>query len=374
MRILYILTSLGIGGAESQVTALAARMAAKGHTVAFMVLKHSDEEWPTKLPVMRLNLPKTASGIWKGLRFAQQFITLFRPDLLHSHTFPANLFARLLRLRGPRPSPILVNTLHNVYEGGWHRMALYALTDPLADAVTAVSEAAASRFLRWHAVSPGKLSVLGNGIDTEVFAPIPGERKRTRARMAAGSAFIWLAVGRIAPAKDYANLLQAFRKLRAKQPGGRLWIAGEGDPDAIRELMLESNAGVEFLGLRRDIPELLCAADAYVLSSAWEGLPLALAEAMAMQKPVVATDVGGVRELIGEAGLLVPAKEPEALAAAMELVMLMPEMPRMRMAHAARARVESLYSLSAKAVAWEALYRRLNGDLDQEAAKAGVTP
>src|ERR1700733_16325802 len=97
VRILYILTSLGIGGAEKQVVSLAERMAAKGHTVALIVLKHADEEWPVKIPVLRLNLRKTTMGILRGLRFAKNFVTLFRPDILHSHTFPANLFTRLLR-------------------------------------------------------------------------------------------------------------------------------------------------------------------------------------------------------------------------------------------------------------------------------------
>ena len=120
MRILYILTSLGIGGAEKQVVALAERMAAKGHVVALLVLKHTDEEWPVKLPVMRLNMRKTPLGVGRGLRFARDFLVLFRPDILHSHTFPANIFTRLLvlMLRSTPLRPRVLNTIHNVNEGG----------------------------------------------------------------------------------------------------------------------------------------------------------------------------------------------------------------------------------------------------------------
>ncbi len=232
MRILYLLTSLGIGGAEKQVVSLAERMAAKGHAVALIVLKHADEEWPSKLPVLRLNIRKTPLGILRGLRFAKSFVTLFRPDILHSHTFPANLFTRLLRmmLRGQGAVPRVINTIHNVQEGGWHRMLLYRITDPMADQITAVSAAAAERFVRLRSVPAGKMRVLTNGIDTEAFTPDRARRKRTRAEMLAEDDFIWLAVGRLAPAKDYPNLLRAFAQLRTTYPGSSLWIAGEGNP------------------------------------------------------------------------------------------------------------------------------------------------
>jgi len=353
VRIVYFLTTLGVGGAEKQTIALAERMAARGHAVSLVVLKHTEEEWPVKLPVLRLNLRKSPFGVWRGLRFAGNFLTLFRPDLVHSHTFPANLFARLLRLGSARDgAPAIVNTIHNMYEGGWHRMAMYALTDTLSDAVTAVSTAAAERYARLHAVPSKKLSVLTNGIDTAVFVHDRARRSRVRKQMLAGNRFIWLAVGRIAPAKDYPNLLRAFALVKAEESDTELWIAGEGVSDFSKE------THVRMLGLRRDVIELLDAADGFVLSSAWEGLPLALGEAMAMEKPVVATDVGGVRELTGKHGVLVPAKDSEALAAAMLGVMRMDRSSRRFMGHAARARIEMDFSMEAKADAWEALYER----------------
>ena len=356
MRILYILTSLGIGGAEKQVVALAERMAAKGHVVALLVLKHTDEEWPVKLPVMRLNMRKTPLGVGRGLRFARDFLVLFRPDILHSHTFPANIFTRLLvlMLRSTPLRPRVLNTIHNVNEGGWHRMLLYRATDPLAGRTTAVSAAAADRFTRLHAVSPNKISVLTNGIDTDQFAPDRTRRKRTRTESSLGTAFLWLAVGRLAPAKDYPNLLRAFAQVRSVHPSARLWIAGEGDAALFAG---EPAEAVEFLGLRHDIPDLLDAADGFVLSSAWEGMPLAVGEAMAMEKLVVATDVGGVRELVGDAGLIVQPKDSGALAEAMLKAMAMPEMERKTMQRDARRRIQMHYSMPVKAEEWEQFYR-----------------
>jgi glycosyltransferase involved in cell wall biosynthesis len=180
--------------------------------------------------------------------------------------------------------------------------------------------------------------------------------------MGAHKQFVWLAAGRIVPAKDYPNLQQAFAIVRAADPAARLWIAGEAaenEPASMRSL--ETELGLEeavyWLGLRRDMPALMDAADGFVLSSAWEGMPLALGEAMAMQKPVVATDVGGVREMVGDEGLIVPPKSPEALAQAMLTVMCCEPEGRHALGHAARKRIQSHFSMETKADEWEAFYR-----------------
>lgn len=360
MRILYVLTSLGIGGAEKQVIDLAARMAARGHTVALIVLKHLDEEWPVKLPVLRLNMRKTPLGIYRGLRFAAKFAALFRPDILHSHTFPANLFTRLLKpmVHAEGHATRVINTIHNVHEGGWHRMLLYRATDARADQVTAVSKAAAERFMQLHAVSACKMLPLANGIDTDAFAPDRARRKRVRAQMQAGAKFVWIAVGRLAPAKDYPNLLRAFAQVRREKPNACLWIVGEGDLQ-LAHLEQGEDSGVQLLGLRHDIVELLDTADAYVLSSAWEGMPLAVGEAMAMEKPVVATDVGGVRELVGEAGFVVAPKDSQLLAESMLKVMDLAEQARKEIGRDARNRIQLYFSIYEKADEWEQLYSRV---------------
>ena len=124
-----------------------------------------------------------------------------------------------------------------------------------------------------------------------------------------------------------------------------------------RELGIED--AVRWLGLRRDMPALLDAADAFVSGSAWEGMPLAVGEAMAMEKPVVATGVGGVRELVGDAGVLVPPKNSPALAEAMLAAMGKSREDRARLGRAARQRIMRHFSIDATAGAWEELYRSL---------------
>jgi len=364
MRIVYVLTTLGMGGAERQVSALAERMATRGHAVSLIVLRpRQPEEWSTTVDRVYLDMRKTPVGLFAGFARGRRYLRAFEPELIHSHVFPANMAARVLRLCISAP---VISTVHNVYEGLWPRMLAYRLTDPLCCWTTAVSQSAADRYVRLKAVPARKCSVLSNGIDTAELVPDPERRARTRVAMGAGEGeeFVWLAAGRIAPAKDYPNLLHAFARVRKEAPQARLWIAGESagpKTGAVQAMAakLGIKASVRLLGLRRDMPGLFDASDGFVLASAWEGMPLALGEAMAMEKLVVATDVGGVRELAGDCGSIVPARSSNALAEAMLELMQRTREVRGLMGRAARERILAHFSMEAKADEWEALYRRV---------------
>ena len=357
MRIAYMLTSLGIGGAEKQVIAIGERMAARGHEVALIILRSAEErEWPTTLKVHRLCMRKSVPGILRGLARANRQLRSFKPDLLHSHTLPANMTARILRAIGVAP-PVL-STIHNVYEGGWHRTLAYRLTDRLTIRTTAVSRAVADQYIQIKAVPRDKCSVITNGIDTDTFSPSPLTSSRVVEEPSKPQPFRWLAAGRDVPAKDFDNLIAAFQVVRSAMPNAQLRIAGQ--PASHRSKLTDSEAkGIRWLGICKDMPGTFAQCDAFVLSSAWEGLPLVVAEAMAMEKPVVATDVGGVCDLVGDAGSIVSAKNSQALADEMLHMMRMPENERREMGKAARARIIQHFDMSAKAEEWESLYARL---------------
>jgi glycosyltransferase involved in cell wall biosynthesis len=281
---------------------------------------------------------------------------------MHSHGFHANLVARMLRLGVS--SPRLLCTIHNVYEGGWHRMLLYRITDPLTTFTTAVSGAARQRFVLCKAVPEEKCGVVFNGIDAEEFAPDSVRRAAKRTEMSVNGEFVWLAAGRVVPAKDLANLLQAFALVRANRPEVRLWIAGTGADAEFEKSYalaeeLELSDLICWLGLRRDLAALLDAADGFVLASGWEGMPLVVGEAMAMEKTVVATEAGGVRELTGEAARVVPIRDAPALAEAMLKAMRMPAEERSALGRAARARILEIFGMETKMLEWEELYENL---------------
>jgi len=364
MRIVYVLTSLGMGGAEKQVLAVAERMVKRGHVVALLVLRtRFAEEWPTAVTTTYLGMRKAPLSVLTSLVHGRRFLLGFQPHLVHSHSFHANIFARWLGLLKPRP--VVISTIHNVYEGGWLRMLAYRLTDGLSRRTVAVSAAAARRFVSLRAVAEPKCLVIPNGIDPAEFTRDPERRARTRAAMGIQDhSFVWLAAGRVTPAKDYPNLFHAFARARQRRQDTQLWIAGEGSSAELARLrklsaQLSLDDAVRWLGLRRDMPAQLDAADAFVLASAWEGMPLAVGEAMAMERPVVATDVGGVRELVGAAGLMVPARDFAALAGAMTSTMGQSGEEREEIGRSARERILRHFSVDAAADAWERLYREL---------------
>jgi glycosyltransferase involved in cell wall biosynthesis len=320
MRIAYVLTSLGVGGAERQAWRWrSAWRRAAMRSLSSCCAAASPKSGPPRSTPVRLEMRRTPASSSPASAHARRFLRDFQPDLIHSHTFPANMAARLLKIS--LPGAAVLSTVHNVYEGAGRVMLAYRLTDPLSRHTTAVSQAAADRYVRLKAVPARKSSVLTNGIDTTEFAPSPERRARHRRWMGVGEEFIWLAW------PDASSRPRTIPTCCAPLPRSAplsrtacLWIAGEARRRWFRGIQawrLSSGDSVRWLGLRRDMPALLDAADGFVLASAWEGMPLAVGEAMAMEKPVVATDVGGVRELVGEAGVIVPAKNPERLAEAM---------------------------------------------------------
>ena len=177
------------------------------------------------------------------------------------------------------------------------------------------------------------------------------------------------------PAKDLPNLLDAFRQVRREYPDAELWIAG-APPDAkvirssdgktsfywVAATQREMRDSIRWLGLRRDMPALLDAADAFVLASAWEGMPLAVGEAMAMEKPLVATDAGGVRELVGDAGIVVEQRIRRRSPQAMIAIMRQSRESLAASGRRARRRIQEHFEMGAVVDSWETLYKQLIAD------------
>jgi len=171
---------------------------------------------------------------------------------------------------------------------------------------------------------------------------------------------VWIHVGRFAPQKNHRLLVEAFAQALARLPSMELWLVGEGSLRPQVEEQVQKAGLVEhvrFLGLRRDIPELLSQADALLLPSDWEGVPLVVLEAMAAGKPVVATKVGGVPELVehGVTGFLVPPGDPGALAEAILQVASSGELRR-QMGEAGWERVRERFDIRQTARAYGELY------------------
>lgn len=363
MRILLSITSLGVGGAERLVTGLADCFSAAGHEVVLVYFHGEAELRPddSRVKLVNLQMRRSPVGVLAAMWRLRRLVREFRPDVVNSHLVHANILTRLLRL--VTPVLRLVSSAHNTNEEGRGRMLAYRLTDRLADISTNVSKGAVAVFEQHRAVPPGRMFAIYNGIDTQSFAFDDTARRRVREELGVDeSTPLLLAVGRLWEAKDYPNLLRAFARLETGPVLPRLLIVGDGPlkselTELAKTLVVADR--VMFLGVRHDVPALMSAGDLFVLSSAWEGFGLVVAEAMACGLVPVATDCGGVREVIGDSGYLVPSHDSNALATALDRALLLPLDERERLGRAARERVVERFSLDATAYRYLAIYQGL---------------
>ncbi|RWT34500.1 glycosyltransferase [Aeromonas caviae] len=361
MDVILIVTGLGMGGAERQVCDLADKLAAHGHHVMLVSLTGHAVNRPQSIAVklVELEMAKTPFGFIKAYQSARRLINEFKPDVVHSHMVHANIFARLLRLTTDIPR--LVCTAHNTNEGGRGRILAYRLTDRLCDISTNVSQEAVDAFVQQGAVPAGRMVAMHNGIDTDHFRFSSVSRIRLHAELGlAEDVPLLLAVGRLNVQKDYPNLLTAFSALPSSYELARLAIIGAGEEEEslkARVIQLGLSDRVHFLGLRRNVNEWMSAADVFVLSSAWEGFGLVVAEAMACERVVVATDCGGVKEVVGDAGFLVPPRDSQLLADALVKALSLPMAEKDKLTKLARSRVVGRYSIDSVCKKWLSIYQ-----------------
>ena len=363
MNILYFITGLGGGGAEKVVIDLADRMSNLGHKVKIAYLKKPIIVSPNNQNIELIYIGLEAIyDIFSAYKNYKKLIEDFQPDVVHAHMVHANIFARIARKFTPIPK--LICTAHSNNEGGRLRMLAYKLTHHQADLTTNVSIAASESFELLGAVPKGGIRTIYNGIDLDKFKFNPQAYELIRSNLnICSDAKLFLAVGRFHKAKDYLNLIKAFYLLIEKQGTfihrPVLIIAGDGEERAEIEAAIagyELSEDVKLLGRRDDVADLMSAADFFVLSSAYEGFGLVVAEAMACETFVVATDCGGSAEILGETGILVPIQNSEALAKGLEQAISLTGDQIRKNGKLARERVEKLFSLEASVNKWLALY------------------
>jgi glycosyltransferase involved in cell wall biosynthesis len=355
-----------IGGAERQVMLLAEGLVLRGWRVSVVALSGTGGSAAAELTAsgagfLSLEMRKGLADPRGWIRF-HSWLRQETPDLLHAHLHHAAWLSRWSRIGAP--VRVVVDTLHSSHTGSLGRQLGYRWSSWLADRTTAVSNAVAEAHLSSAMARENKLTVLPNGVDVQAWRPDHAVRANFRRELGLGDEFLWLAAGRLEPVKDYATLLWAM----APMPDtARLAIAGSGS--MLTELtQLATRLGmdrrVSFLGFQPDLRRWMHAADGFVLSSRWEGLPMGLLEAAACALPAVATDVPGTREVIVhcQTGLLTTPGSAVALEGAMTRMMQTSAEERRAMGERARQRVIGRYSLESVLGRWEALYAELLGN------------
>lgn len=300
------------------------------------------------------NPKQIISGLWT----ARALIRRTHPHVVHSHAFHANAFGRLLRCVVPEFG--LVSTIHSTREGGRVHQSITRVLFRLSTQTTAVSVAVAEAHIRSHAAPRGSLRIVSNGVDVSEFVPCSSKAADLRQVLGlrAGQRML-LSVGRLTTAKDYPNLLRAFAEIRVQIGDTHLFIAGTGplrkELDSLRD-RLGLAKYVTFLGNRSDVPALLNATDAFILSSEWEGLPMAVAEAMASRTPVISTRAGGAEELLGRHGVLVSPRNDHELARGIHQWSRLGEPALLAMTEAAHQRILEQFDIERIVTTWEAIY------------------
>jgi glycosyltransferase involved in cell wall biosynthesis len=350
--ILHIVSSLGVGGMERMLLQLATAQQKAGHRVSVLALRPGPLEQEAAERSIRAQVFSSNTGRLGRSLEALRFFKTMRPDIVHVHN-PTSLHYAVLSKLVSRAA--IVVTLHG--DQDTHARLGSSFEWWLTSAAVIVSHAA-GRTLRLPSHA-GRLIVVHNGIG--VVADDPGQRAAARAELNAGESCIGILVARIDGRKGHATLLKSLTTLDELRNTLTLWVAGDGSERAAAETQAaQLGLGperVRFLGRRSDIDRLLNAADFFVLPSDIEGLPLSILEAMSHGLAIVASNVGGIPEIIQHDinGLLVPPGDDAALAAAIRRVATDPALRR-RLGDAARERANTTFSLSAMVDKYDQVY------------------
>jgi glycosyltransferase involved in cell wall biosynthesis len=379
IRVLHLITALERGGAENHLLALLGHADRSGFTFETAVLSGQGElvaalragGTPVHLLGARGRLDPWALGRLVDLLRGGRF------DIVHSHLFRADIYAGLAVAQLGEQRPLLVSTRHNddrFFLNPFVGIVHYLLS-ARQDLIIAISDHVARFTIARGVRDPRRVRRVYHGLETPDTRELEREGQRIRTELGvATSDFLVGNVGRLAPQKGQRHLIEAMPHLLERVPRAQAVIAGGGDlEDYLRDLAAELGVAerVHVLGPRRDVPALMHALDAFAMPSIWEGFGLVLLEAMAAARPIVASRVATIPEVVAdlETGFLVPAGDEVALADALARLADEPELAR-AMGEAGRARLQRQFSIDKMVGDTELLYRELIELRAQPAAAA----
>ena len=289
-------------------------------------------------------------------------------DILHTHTPKTTVITWIARLLNKQYTKCLY-TKHlfgsNYRKLEWVYKFVEIISLYQTDYLAPVSQTMGNELLNYPGINSNWLSPVQNGIDCNYFYQ-PQERDACRVELDLSSEnFVFFFSGRLEPMKQLFSLLDSFSTLSKEYPLARLVIAGIGSlGDELKsyahDLGLDNK--VIWCGWRTDVPRLLAAADVYIQPSLNEGLPLSVIEAMAAEKPVISTAVGGIYEIVEPDvdGIVIPPDDVKKLTQAMKDIISDPE-ERLKMAHLARKKALAHFDFSRMTKEYGLLYQQLVG-------------
>jgi glycosyltransferase involved in cell wall biosynthesis len=367
IRVLQLITSLERGGAENHLLALLTHADRRAFELQTAVLSGEGELVPVfrqaGIPVHLLKSRSRFDPLALG-----RLVRLLRAghfDIVHSHLFRADIYAGLAVAR-LRIRPLLVSTRHNddrFFLNPFVGLVHYGVS-ARQDLIIAISDHIARFTVSRGVRHPERVRRVYHGLEPPVTQALEREGQHIRRELGIGpDEFLVGNVGRLALQKGQRHLIAAMPLLLERVPRAHAIIAGGGDlEDYLRDLASDMGVAerVHVLGPRKDVPALMHAIDVFVMPSIWEGFGLVLLEAMAAGRPIVASRVATIPEVVvdGETGLLVPVGDPLALATALAELAEQPERAA-RLGEAGRERLRRQFSLEKMVGDTELLYREL---------------
>jgi glycosyltransferase involved in cell wall biosynthesis len=313
MKIVHVVDSMEIGGAETLVSQMCRLQREQGHdpcVYAVLTLGPLGEQMRAEGFAVQANVGRHFSDA------AQNFFRIFnelRPDVVHLHNPTPTVYAAMAARMAGVPS--IISTRHSLVAPPRRLITelKYAIAATCCDWIVGVCDATTANLKSMHSVPAHKVVRVYNG--AESVSRVAKEQWPPK------SGFTLVYVGRLEPVKNHALLLDAFRAALQSMPGLRLWMVGDGVERKILEnlaVKLGITSQVTFWGQQRDVAPFFSAADAFIMSSKSEGLPVSLLQAFSMGLPAIVTDVGGMAEVVrlAKAGLTVSLTDTAEMAAA----------------------------------------------------------
>lgn len=366
MKILHVITSVNRGGAENHLVDLCKGQVSSGHQVAVAYLK-GDHYWRAELERTGVRVESLGLKRYGELAPVSRLHRMFRefhPDVVHAHMPPAELYARLALAAFPM-RPAFVISKHNdepFFRGPGHKI-LGAWVAKRANAIIAISDAVNAYTRERHATLTAILKTIHYGINSQPFRSVSMDTAAAIREEWHIPRDAWMigTVARLVPQKALHVLIEGYARYRVKaaQPS-RLVLVGRGPLEdelkaRARELGVDSE--VIWAGFREDIPAVMRAFDLFALTSSYEGFGLVLLEAMSAARPVLATKVSAIPEIVkdNETGILCQAGDASSVADA--LAKFESASVRARMGDAGLQRVQTSFTLARMNTDTENIYR-----------------
>ena len=364
MRVLFVVSGLGLGGAERQIVLLSKELVRLGHEASIYTLNRRTARMD-ELAGSDVNVvldQKRQKLDFATLARLRRHIRDWRPDIVHGFLYDGDVYSRLAGW-GVRV-PVLNSERNDGYTLSLTQRAGYRLTSSLCDGIVANSHAGARFARRLHGVGDDEVHVVWNGIDlAEVDARLARAGRPAQEIFPGAGLKRLCMVGSIKPQKDHPLALRVMRRLVDQDPSWRLVCIGEQLPDGVQGYKAQVLAEcdrlglqpfVRFVGHRRDVPEIIASSDLVLMTSAHEGFPNVVLEAMACGTAVVSTDYSDVRHILPCAGQVVGSRDEAEIARAV----LRCHGERGELGRAQRRWVEKHATVSAAAAALLAVYAR----------------